>query len=242
MICRFLFAELRGPAMGGYESWADRLHERVKLEMAELRAYIEASEKAFDSAFDSFAEREAEREAKMEADEAELHHEYMTDEAFGLGKRFPRFGRHMAFASTFNEFEGSFVQLADTAGRIKKIGFKVRDLRYEGIEAAKEYLSKGIGITTIFGQAKWQRIQVYGKLRNVITHHNSTVQKYYQSSEKEESKASKEFKDWVRVTAPIEIETFGKFTLSKDYCLKAIDTIESFLEELLPLLPKPVSD
>ena len=40
----------------------------------------------------------------------------------------------------------------------------------------------------------------------------------------------------VRATDPIEINDFGYFTLSKQYCLNAIDTVEAFYDELFPLL------
>lgn len=41
----------------------------------------------------------------------------------------------------------------------------------------------------------------------------------------------------ILATDPIDIDDWGDFTLSKDYCLKAIDTVEAFYDELLPLLP-----
>jgi hypothetical protein len=41
----------------------------------------------------------------------------------------------------------------------------------------------------------------------------------------------------VAATDHIEIDHWEQFTLSKEYCLKAIDTVEAFFDELLPLLP-----
>ena len=83
------------------------------------------------------------------------------------------------------------------------------------------------------GGEAWRRFKFYRHIRNLIAHNDSQVPEYADKK----SKPRKEFEAAVKATDPIEVNDFGHFTLSKEYCPKAVDTLEQFFDELLPVLP-----
>jgi hypothetical protein len=209
----------------------------AKLETRELRAFIEASEKAFAESLEVFAQYVADQAKGMTPEMQEQYHDFTSGEAFSLAERFPRFGRHMAFVGTFGYFENTLLGVCDRVGRILTIGFHVKDLKGSGIEVAKKYLTKGAKIVEPFEGQHWERIVVYGKVRNLILHSQSQVLGYSSNADIE-NKPREDFAKIVKATHPIEIDVLGQFTLSKEYCVSAIETVERFFDELYPLLPQ----
>jgi hypothetical protein len=213
----------------------------LNIRMDELRAYVGASERAFEEAFRAFDDAVAAEAAKMTEEQRDDFYAWKTQEAFELSEKFPRLGRHLAFAATFAFFEHTLTNLCDQVQRHVGLTIGVRDMKGNGVDAAKNYLKKAAKVNVPTDTANWERLMIYGKIRNLIMHNESQVSGY-RSANGSPTTAAREFESWVSKVGEIEVTIAGDFTLSTGVCLAAVDTVRAFLDELFPLLPPTSPD
>lgn len=139
----------------------------AKLQTHELRRYIEASEEAFSKALDDYAEYVADQAKGMTREQQEKYHDFAADKAFALDYHFPRIARHMAFAATFGHFEHTLLSLCDRIQKIRSLPER-KPFKHQGLEAAKRYMKDVAKISFPAGGKHWQRMVVYGRIRNLI--------------------------------------------------------------------------
>ncbi|MBX3412373.1 MAG: hypothetical protein KF708_06605 [Pirellulales bacterium] len=205
----------------------------AKLQTNKLRGYVETSEKAFEDAFNDFDAWAAEQVNGMTEDERDDFYQFHADKGFSLRDDFPRFGRHMALVGIYGYFEHTLISLCDRCEKILSLKVSVRRAKRLDVGTAKKYLKEEAKILLPTDGAPWRRFKFYRDIRNLIVHSDSQVPEYADRN----SKPRKKFEEAVKATDPIEVNDFGHFTLSKEYCPRAVDTLEQFFDELLPVLP-----
>lgn len=116
-----------------------------------------------------------EKVGKLEPKEKESFDHFLIDADWKLNSVFPKLQWSSIFNSSYTLFEKHLNDLCKKFGkeRSKEIGLK--DIKGKGIERAKIYLSKVIGITNIFDSTEWREIQDYAKVRNVLVHTNGNL-------------------------------------------------------------------
>lgn len=83
---------------------------------------------------------------------------------------FPALQWASVFASAYSLFERHLNDLCTLLGKDAAVESKLTDFGGQGIERAKEFLSKAVGIAKMFDSAEWNEIQNYSKVRNVLVH------------------------------------------------------------------------
>jgi hypothetical protein len=74
------------------------------------------------------------------------------------------------FVVAFNLFEKTINDICKVVKAISKLETGLKDVKGQGIERAKKYLSKTHSITAPFSNEKWEMINTFSKLRNVLSH------------------------------------------------------------------------
>lgn len=111
---------------------------------------------------------------KLTGEDKEKFMQQSIDIHWKLHDVFPALHWSSIFNSAYALFENHLNELCIIFGKdlnnkhLKDLSLK--DLKGSGIERAKNYLSKVIGIKNIFDSGDWLEIQNYSKLRNVLVH------------------------------------------------------------------------
>jgi hypothetical protein len=74
------------------------------------------------------------------------------------------------FNSSYAVFEKNLNYMCEMAGRCVNATITVKDVSGQGIERAKIFLTKIVGIEEPFKSDSWQKIKKYAELRNVLAH------------------------------------------------------------------------
>lgn len=98
------------------------------------------------------------------------------------------------------------------------------DLRGTGIDKAKIYLTKVIGIPFDFGH-DWEEIQNLKILRHCVAHNEGKIDDGF-------SDGNKNLRVYIRSKTTLSLNSDGTITFEKEFCGEALDIIERFLEAL----------
>jgi hypothetical protein len=93
-----------------------------------------------------------------------------ADEAWRLHDVFPSLQATSAFLMAYGMFEKTMNELAREAGVSVGTELKLADLHGQGIERAKNFLSKVCKVESPFKSPEWDAISNFAKLRNVMAH------------------------------------------------------------------------
>jgi hypothetical protein len=107
------------------------------------------------------------------------------------------------------------------------IRLSLGDLSGKGIDRAKRYLTKVLGVSSIFGTSEWQRIKKYNLLRNCIVHNEGRLQGFGGQKDLREYINDNQQKLSLRKWLGQE-----EVVLSKEFCKEAVNAIDRFLQEL----------
>ena len=83
---------------------------------------------------------------------------------------FPTLQWTSIFNSAYSLFERHLNDLCGILGKNAATRIELTDLNGQGIERAKIFLSKIVGITYVFASTEWRDIQNYSKVRNIFVH------------------------------------------------------------------------
>lgn len=181
---------------------------------------------------------ESERFEKLVEDESkninddgnENYVEWLADDLWRLNDVFPSIQAASVFLLAYGMFEKNLNEIARTAGSGIGIKLKMNDLNGQGIERAKNYLSKVCEVTEPFKSLEWQMIKNFAKLRNLIAH---------ASGELDLSKAEhKQILQYCRKQEKIKLKNyspeceFAEVELSMAYVIDTIKCLRKFLIDL----------
>lgn len=87
-----------------------------------------------------------------------------------LANEFPQYHRKASFLMIFAMLEDDLTQLCTAVAVEQKLTTKVTDTPGRGIERAKSYLTKIVSFPFPASTPEWQKIKVFGDVRNVLIH------------------------------------------------------------------------
>ncbi len=115
---------------------------------------------------DLYANNERDREA---------FENFICDEYMTIHEVLPRILWNAQFLVVYATFEHVLNELCLIVQRRSKLELSFKDLSGNGIERAKNYLSKVAGVKEPFQTPAWQRAMTLGQIRNVIAHKNGEI-------------------------------------------------------------------
>jgi hypothetical protein len=121
---------------------------------------------------------EANWEEKLASYNQSLANDELNLKSFGgrrdhwadLANEFPQYYRKASFLMIFAMFEDDLTQFCQAIRAEQKLTTTVFETDGRGIERAKAYLAKTAGFSFTAKIAEWQKIKIYGVLRNVLIH------------------------------------------------------------------------
>ena len=209
-----------------WNDWQWFMHDSWTQQTKMMRAYIETTEEAFGKLEEAILEEPTPPEEESEEVPSRYDEEvYLRIKA--LHDDFPVLVLHMTFCAMFAYLEHELIHVCDSLRVFRRLGKNVRDEKDKGIIGAKRYLTKVAMLPIPDASKEWAKICAYGRIRNLIMHCDSRVLRKHKAN----------FERDTKLTGPIEIDVQGRLKLSKQYCLGAINTIQTFFGNLTELLP-----
>ncbi len=145
-------------------------HIGIELDFENIYSYCKFTETALEQEKVKFNEIYKTKVSELTAEEKEKFDQFAIEAHWKLHDVFPVFQWSSIFNSAYAMFEKHMNDLCKIFEKntTKEIGLK--DLKGQGIERAKIFLSKVIGIRNVFDSTEWSEIQNYLKVRNILVH------------------------------------------------------------------------
>ena len=145
-------------------------HIGIDLDFENIFSYCKFTEDSLEHEKVKFDEIYKNKVSELNAEEKEKFEQFAIGVHWKLHDVFPVFQWSSIFNSAFNMFEKHINDLCKIYEKETTIRIGLKDLKGQGIERAKLFLSKVIGITNVFDSKEWSEIQDYLKVRNVLVH------------------------------------------------------------------------
>jgi len=142
----------------------------IEVDFDNIHSYCKFTENSLEQAQSKFKETYNTKLNELTAEEKEEFDQLAIDVQWKLHGVFPIFQWNSIFNSAYNMFEKHLNDLCKILGEQTTNQVGLKDLKGKGIERAKLFLSKVIGITDVFNSTEWSEIQSYSKIRNILVH------------------------------------------------------------------------
>ena len=142
----------------------------IEIDFENIYSYCKFTEAALSEEKRRFREIYEAKTAALTSEEKQSFERFAIDIHWKLHGVFPALQWTSVFASAYSLFERHLNDLCEHLRKDRAIKTKLTDLPRQGIERAKIFLSKVVGITDIFGLDEWANIQNYSKVRNILMH------------------------------------------------------------------------
>lgn len=141
-------------------------------------------------------------------------------ELWNVSEVFPHLNRSAVLLSVFAFFEHNLNAVCDTLAKEHGKILRVTDLNGRGLERAKTYISKVIGIAFPATSNSWQELANLRQLRNAIAHRDGLL------------KEDKGLKEYITKSDYISIEHDGHVRLHEGILQYLLDHLELFFKDL----------
>ena len=142
-------------------------------QLRSFRVLIELSER-------QWREESALYERSLNIDKDELlsweRYGYRNDLGASIMQEFPQYQRRSQLIMVISLFEDYLNQLCLSFEKANKLNIVLTDFRGSGIERAKNYLKKGVGIHFPSDSDSWKKILDAQLIRNVVAHNGGHIE------------------------------------------------------------------
>ena len=142
----------------------------IEVDFENIYSYCKFTEAALAREKDNFSAIYKRKVSKLTAEEKEKFDRFAIEMHWKLHGVFPAFQWSSIFNSAFAMFEKHLNDLCKIFEKETANGIGLKDSKGEGIERAKLFLSKVIGIKNVFDSTEWSEVQNYKKVRNILLH------------------------------------------------------------------------
>lgn len=148
---------------------------------------------------------------------------YFPEEYFRIEDVFLKQFRYSIIVTIYSLLESSLNYLCQYLFRLNRFGLKLEEVRRDGIERAKLYLSKVCLIDFTEESKEWQEMQKLNRIRNCVVHAEGIVNKV---------KSPKKLINVINNTGGLEIEKKRYLKIESDYIGSAIVNAEELLDKV----------
>jgi len=145
-------------------------HAGIEVDFENIYSYCKFTEAALRREKEKFLTLHNEKINKLTPDEKRDFDELSIEIHWKLYDVFPTLQWTSIFNSAYSLFERHLNDLCRILGKNAPTKIELTDLKGQGIERAKIFLSKIVGISNVFDSTEWKEIQDYAKVRNVLVH------------------------------------------------------------------------
>lgn len=145
-----------------------------------------------------------------------------VDTRWRYSEVFPRILRNSFLVTILSYLEDELAWMCKSLRTRKNIPISWSKLKGNALERAKVYISK-LGRLDFPTGHSWAEINSYNTIRNCIVHNMGIVSGFSKE---------KEIRDYCLKHKGIDIDKHGNLILSKEFCLQAVSTVQTFFEEL----------
>lgn len=145
-------------------------HIGIEVDFENIYSYCKFTEAALVQEKDNFLAIYKTKVSKLSPEEKEKFDQFVIEIHWKLYDVFPTLQWTSIFNSAYSIFERYLNDLCTILGKNASTKISLTDLKGQGIERAKLFLSKIIGVTNVFNSAEWNEIQNYSKVRNILVH------------------------------------------------------------------------
>lgn len=134
----------------------------------------------------------------------------------------PNLFRRSLFSATYALVEHQLNEIAHELQHVRGLSLTLGDIRGNGIEKARTYLTKVGGISFPTNSTEWSSLQRFGKLRNVLAHQYGIVRE-----------DERDLRKWIESHPKLDLfpGTNGIW-IDEGFIEEVLDTIEAFFLKL----------
>lgn len=145
-------------------------HIGIEVDFENIYSYCKFTESALENEKIQFNEIYQTRVSGLTAEKKKNFDQFSIGIHWKLYDVFPNLQWNSIFNSAYTMFENHMNELCKIYEKETTKKNSLKDLKGQGIERAKTFLSKVIGITNVFDSKEWSEIQDYSKVRNILVH------------------------------------------------------------------------
>ena len=145
-------------------------HIGIEIDFENIYSYCKFTEDALAKEKDNYLAIYKRKEKKLTPKEKEMFKQFAIEMHWKLYDVFPAFQWSSIFNSAYAMFEKHLNDLCKIFEKETSTGVGLKDLKGKGIERAKIFLSKVIGVKNVFDSTEWKEIRNYSKARNILVH------------------------------------------------------------------------
>jgi len=141
---------------------------------------------------------------------------------YKIVSEFSKILRESFFITLYAFFENTLTVLCEIIRAKRNYSIEISDIRDKGIFAAKTYIEKVANFPFPEQSSYWKDICVYNKIRNCIVHRGGQIA----------DRDKKLIEKFTKRKLSIDLILEKDISLSEGFCLKFVNIMEDFLEEL----------
>jgi len=145
-----------------------------------------------------------------------------NEDFYKIVSEFPKILRESFFITLYAFFENTLTVLCEKKREKRNYSLEISDIRDKGIFAAKTYIEKVANFPFPEQSSYWKDICVYNKIRNCIVHRGGQIA----------DRDKKLIEKFTKRKLSIDLILEKDISLSEGFCLKLVNIMEDFLEEL----------
>ncbi len=198
------------------------LHLRSELyRLDELKDFAEGMERMLVQERKRLNRQVTRKGGSIEDDEVrQIYFEEMSEDWDRLADAFPKLLRASVFSRCVSDFEHALFNLAREHKRQARSEIDLSDLSGDGLKKAAVYFSKVAQVPLPTGSRNWQKLQLAGRVRNLLVHNGGRLQSGQPASQ-------------FRALEPeVSVNERQEVNLSEDAASALIDLMKAFLLEL----------
>lgn len=134
----------------------------------------------------------------------------------------PSIHRSAMFLSAYALLEHHLNEYCKLFHDVGNITLKLNEVAGQGIERAKIYLSKVVGISFPINEQRWIEIRRLNQIRNILVHRNGEL----------DENSDKSVIEYVRASPLMQMTRSQEIILKKDSMIDVISIFEAFFKEL----------
>jgi len=152
----------------------------------------------------------------------------LYDEHWTLASQFPKYQYYSHYLLSYGLFETILNEYCTKAAQKLNSKLKLKDLSGQGIERAKNYLSKVAGLEELFNSSDWQKLKLAGEIRNIIAHTAGNLN--YENNKHKE--LARKLNDMDEVILQDESDYGSEIILSEKFVISTIHVIKRFIRDV----------
>lgn len=144
-------------------------------ELPTYHRHCEVIKKSLKDELESLEQKMEVEFSGMNENEMDSYFSNINDHWIETAETLPRLQWYSQLLIVYGHFEKLLNDLCNEQKNERKIQLSLKDLHGQGIERARNYLSKVVGVNECFQKSEWQKIKSISVLRNAVAHRDGFV-------------------------------------------------------------------